>query len=91
MKRYFIKTRQVELAERMRDKMMYYIEVELQDRLQEGENVLDEMDKLFEHVEELDNAKNNLICEGLFFKGYWKDIETIKKYAKMREILDLQL
>lgn len=92
---YFVKQQIIEQCERMRDKLCYIAECELMDRImdcrdhEESKKIIQQQEDIYSKIEELDNARNNLICEGYIFKGYWKDIEILKKYATQRNILDL--
>lgn len=96
-KMYYIKTRTMEQAERMRDKLMFKLDIELLDAYKEKEITFEEYQEkeaiLVSQIEELDEAMNNITSDKgcVNYKAEWKYIEIINKYANQRNILDMAI
>ena len=73
MKNYYVRNDLVVSLERYRDRIMYKIEVDIEDM------TLEEYDKVVEELNRVDELKNQLICAGRSYKAPWKIIEEIKK------------
>ena len=94
MKKYFISKRVVEQAERMKDKILYFIS-ELDYKLETNNITLEKYrtkrNALQSEYEKVNNALNSLTCEGYSLKGTWNNIQILKEYAIQRDIMDSML
>lgn len=91
MKKYCINQTVIEQAERMLDKMYYWMEVTLFDALCTKNITLEEHDKKAaeyqKQIDELEEALFNVNGQGCY-KAEWKYIEILKKFASKRDELD---
>jgi hypothetical protein len=91
-KLYYIKHDIIAQAERMREKLMYQKEVELDDLLMQGcyKDYMVREKEILDRLEELDDAFDHVASDkGCYnYKAEWKYIEILKKYANTRSTLD---
>ena len=73
MKYYYVRNDLIVSLERYRDRIIYKIEVDIE------EMTLEEYDKVVEELNRVDELKNQLISAGRSYKAPWKTIEEIKK------------